>query len=93
MEVGDKYRVRIYVDALDECGEDVAIDPVEFFQRLARSLAIFFASRRYPIISLENQGDSKVCVEHENDEDIEYDISKRVKAGILREETVKAIQH
>ena len=93
VEVADKYQIRIYVDALDECGEDVAIDLVEMFQHLARSLAICFACRHYPIISLESQSDSEVCVEHENDADIEYYISNRVKAGVLREETVKAIQH
>ena len=93
VEVADKYRVRIYVDALDECGEDVAIDLVEIFQRLAGSLAICFACRHYPIVSLANQNDTEICVEHENDVDIEYYISNRVKAGILREETVNAIQH
>ncbi len=93
VEVAGQYRIRIYVDALDECGEDVAIDLVEFFQQLAGSLAICFACRHYPIISLESQCDSEICVEHENDEDIKYYIKNRVKAGILREKTVEAIQH
>ncbi|KAL1982908.1 hypothetical protein VTN96DRAFT_760 [Rasamsonia emersonii] len=67
---------RIYVDALDEAGEEVAVELVQYFQSLLSrsrqsniSLHVCFSCRHYPIISLCNG--LEICVEVENPTDIE----------------------
>ena len=67
--------IRIYVDALDECGEKIARELVKDFQRLTRKLAsteailsICFSCRHYPILALEHG--LTICVEDENCQDI-----------------------
>src|SRR5271170_4532863 len=72
----ERYSIRIFVDALDECGESVAIELVEEFQNLldysstrsGSTFSICFTSRHYPIIEL-NSG-MEICVEKENGNDI-----------------------
>ncbi|KAH7350408.1 hypothetical protein BKA66DRAFT_288549 [Pyrenochaeta sp. MPI-SDFR-AT-0127] len=68
--------MRIYIDALDECGDEVARDLVKFFQRLileppdtgSAAISICFSCRHYPIVYL-NCG-LTLCVEKENTDDI-----------------------
>lgn len=96
--------VRFYIDALDECGEEVAWDLVKFFQKLVLEppdheslpLQICFACRHYPIISFDDG--LTICVEWENHDDIityvrgelvEGDIAKQ-EAQRVEEEIVKS---
>lgn len=68
--------IRIYVDAVDESGEeDAARDIVRYFKRLTskvmlakNSVSICFACRNYPLKSVE--GSLTICVEEENYMDI-----------------------
>lgn len=67
--------IRIYVDALDEAGEQVARDLVAFFQRLTSQLTpvegilnICFSCRHYPIVDSNNG--LIILVEKENEGDI-----------------------
>jgi ankyrin repeat protein len=67
--------IRIYVDALDESGEEPARDIVQYFRRLTsqvlsteRFLSICFSCRSYPLKSVE--GSVTICVEQENYKDI-----------------------
>ena len=62
------YRIQLYIDALDECGEEVAVDLVEFFEHAGALLSICFSCRHCPFIGLEN-GD-ETCVEDENLKDV-----------------------
>ena len=62
--------VRIFVDALDECGEDSATAIVSFFKTVAGSLSICFSCRHYPIIALGGDG-LEICVEDNNSQDIQ----------------------
>jgi hypothetical protein len=66
----ETYLIRIYVDALDECGERVARELVEYFQHLTSkaTLNICFSCRHYPIVALEHG--LTVCVEDGNHDDI-----------------------
>ena len=70
-------RVWIYVDALDECGEDAARDLVAFFKQLVSESAkigseanmrICFSCRKYP--QLTSSRDLVICVNDQNAEDI-----------------------
>jgi ankyrin repeat protein len=97
------YSIEIYVDALDECGEETARALVADFERLIsrttsrgpNSLNLCFSCRHYPIVALE-YGRS-ICVERENDQDIrtyvgaqlERGISESSKAQVLQEEIVE----
>jgi hypothetical protein len=72
-----KQHIRIYVDAVDESGEeDAARDIVRYFRRLTstkvmlaeNSVSICFACRNYPLKSVE--GSLTICVEEENYMDI-----------------------
>ncbi|KAL8294204.1 hypothetical protein RB597_008036 [Gaeumannomyces tritici] len=78
-------QVWLFVDALDECGEENAVNLVEKFQSLlqsipsaSRQLHICFTCRHYPILHLD--GVLRVCPEHENGHDIstyvEYQLSE-----------------
>ncbi len=98
LKVGKVYTIRIFVDALDECGEDAAVDLVDYFQRLLSAsnadggtLSICFSCRHYPIMTLDSG--FEICVEDENREDIETYIQDKlqsirdpVKISILQEQ-------
>ena len=68
--------VRLYIDALDEAGEDTATELVHFFQQLSSSLAVCFSCRHYPLLTLENG--LEVCVEDRNGQDIDTYIRARI---------------
>ncbi|KAL8369289.1 hypothetical protein RB599_010557 [Gaeumannomyces hyphopodioides] len=68
--------VWLFIDALDECGEQNAIGLIEWFQSLLQSspslglqLRVCFTCRHYPILALED-GAFEICLEHQNREDI-----------------------
>lgn len=84
--------MRLYIDALDECGQESAINLVEYFYRLAGSVAICFACRRYPIVSLEEDG-IEISVELGNFPDIEAYISNRIQHVIQDEKVASSIRH
>jgi ankyrin repeat protein len=67
------YRVRIFIDALDECGEDTAEQLVKYFENLTTyaesALSICFSCRHFPSIG-PNSTVETICVEDENDKDI-----------------------
>ena len=74
-KVSKERSVRIFVDALDECGEKSAKDLVRYFHRCIYSspgktaLSIIFSCRHYPLIA--SRHGLAICVEHENHEDVE----------------------
>ena len=87
--------VRLYVDALDESGEAVAVQLVEQFQGLAAkascagySLGVCFSCRHYPIIALD---DFTICVETENSADIQAYVYQRLRANSLEERKAKLL--
>ena len=84
-------KIRIYIDALDECGEDVAIDLVEFFRCFATPISICFSCRHYPFVALE--GGDEICVEDENERDIEIYVQEKIEAHIHRTDIAKTLQN
>lgn len=83
----ETHSVEIFVDALDECGEETATYLVDFLQRLIdelpqtkASLRICFSCRHYPLVALENGLD--ICVEDENQDDIQIYVRHKLEAGI-----------
>ncbi|KAF7511627.1 hypothetical protein GJ744_003790 [Endocarpon pusillum] len=81
------YSIRIYVDALDECGEEVARDLVAYFQRLTSklpltetTLSICFSCRHFPIVALAHG--LTISVENENHRDIATYVQGELKRGI-----------
>lgn len=80
------YTIWIFVDALDECGEEAAIDLVDYFQELSAalhpiesSLRTCFSCRHYPSIALENA----VSVEESNHEDIVTYVKEKLQSKLL----------
>ena len=81
-----KYRhVRLYIDALDEAGEETAIDLVEYFRQVVTnassssplsSLSVCFSCRHFPAISIEEG--LEICVERENSRDIAIYLAHRL---------------
>ena len=67
-------QIYMFVDALDECGEDAAAELAETFGRLIEALpdedkvAICFTCRHYPIITLDYA--MEICLDHRNHQDI-----------------------
>ena len=76
VEAAKTEAIRVYVDALDECGEQVATDLVTLFQGLAESLSICFSCRHYPLIALEYG--LEICVENENAQDIQTFVNREL---------------
>ena len=68
VEAAKTEAIRVYVDALDECGEQAATSLVRFFQGVADSLSICFSCRHYPLVALEYG--LEVWVENQNAQDI-----------------------
>lgn len=67
--------VWLFVDALDECGRESAVDLFRWFRSLLRTLSttnaqfrICVTCRHYPI--LDQNCDFEICPEHENKQDI-----------------------
>ena len=90
VETAKTHQIRIYIDALDECGQDVALDLVEFFRCFATPISICFSCRHYPFVALE--GGNEVCVENENAQDIEAYIQDKIEAHIQQIEIATAIR-
>ena len=82
--------IRIYIDALDECGEDVAIDLVEFFRCFAAPISICFSCRHYPFVALE--GGDEICVEDDNKQDIKIYAQEKIEAHIHQTDIAKTLQ-
>ena len=75
--------IRIYLDALDEAGQEVAVKLVAYFEELIErlhptspGLRVCFSCRHYPVLSPKNA--LKVCVEEENHHDIETYVRQRM---------------
>lgn len=77
--------IRLYIDALDECGEKDARDLIAFFESLTSKLApiealgICFSCRHYPILALERG--LTICMEDENHLDIVTYVEGRLHGG------------
>ncbi|KAK2612503.1 hypothetical protein QQS21_001441 [Conoideocrella luteorostrata] len=78
--------VWLFVDALDECGEEHAVTLVEWFKALLQSalstnlnLHVCFTCRHYPITSLGFK--FEICLEHENGQDISTYVQARFSAS------------
>ncbi|KAK1712736.1 hypothetical protein BDP67DRAFT_516742 [Colletotrichum lupini] len=79
-----KQPVVIFVDALDESGEDDATSLLKYFKALMDDIErekalvkICFSSRHYPILGCETM--STIHVEEKNDEDIRLVVRERLK--------------
>ena len=75
--------IRIYVDALNEAGEDIAEKLKAYFEELIERLgppkagfAVCFSCRHYPVLVPNNA--LKICVEEENDKDIATYVRQRL---------------
>lgn len=97
LEVLQSRAVKVFVDALDEAGEDTAIELVKEFQKLLTEIpsgeistfGICFACRHYPILNI-TQG-AEICVEKNNCNDISTCVrhklgeDKPILLGLIRE--------
>ena len=77
--------IRVFIDALDECGEGEARRLVGNFERLdsrcssaRHGLAICLSCRHWPVIAPANC--LEICAEHENHEDIRTYIRKELQS-------------
>ena len=84
------HQMRVYIDALDECGQDIALELVEFFRWFAAPISICFSCRHYPFVSLE--GGNEVYVEDENEHDIDNYVQDKIKAHIQSTDIAEAVQ-
>jgi ankyrin repeat protein len=90
------YRIRIFIDALDECGEKVAEQLVDYFRGLITSpesaLSICFSCRYFPNIGWGKSGE-EICIEDGNQHDIlTYIRAKLTPAFDNEEEKVEVLE-
>ena len=85
-QILEVYRVMIFIDALDEAGEDVATQAVDSFKELletlpstAYKLGIFFTCRHYPIVDFEYK--LAITLDDENRADI--DVYTRQRLAVI----------
>ena len=76
--------IRLYLDALDEAGQEVAENLVAYFEELLErlhptspGLKVCFSCRHYPVLAPEHA--LKICVEEENHHDIATYVRQRMK--------------
>ncbi|MCJ1357195.1 MAG: hypothetical protein MMC33_007191 [Icmadophila ericetorum] len=79
--------MEIYVDALDECGEEIALEILSFFQDLMEEakkkdteFKICFSCRHYPIIS--SGGGLEIRIDQKTTDDIHTYVKHRLKYNI-----------
>ena len=89
--------IRIYIDALNECGEEAAAGLVSVFQRMvaasqstSKSLKVCFTCRHLPLIALEDG--YEICVEDENNQDIELYIQRNIETRIRQTGKMEAVR-
>ena len=90
--------LRMYIDALDECGEESAVKLITFFKHVisllnsntSGSLNICFSCRHYPILTLENG--LEICAEDENTQDIQTFVKNMIDKCISRKKLMVEIQ-
>lgn len=77
----------LFIDALDECGEQIAVNIVQEFKSVLQEplatglqFRICFTCRHYPILGL-NCG-FEICLEHENGQDISTYVQSRLSQAI-----------
>lgn len=80
-----RFPVILFIDALDECGEQSAVELIEYLKHLLKSLpstdsrfGVCFSCRHYPILELE--GGSAILLDTENHADITTYIQARFSA-------------
>lgn len=76
VKASELHTMSIYIDALDECGEEAAVDLIDFFQQKADSLSLCFSCRHYPLIASENG--LEINVEANNAHDIKTYVSHQL---------------
>ncbi|KAL8365148.1 hypothetical protein RB595_004117 [Gaeumannomyces hyphopodioides] len=88
--------VWLFVDALDECGEQNAIDLVKWFESLLRGLPslglqfrVCFTCRHYPILAPD--GAFGICLEDENRNDISAYVKDQLSAPHVRLSSIPAL--
>ncbi|KAH8744343.1 Het-eN, partial [Hyaloscypha sp. PMI_1271] len=91
--------VWLFVDALDESGEENAVNLVQNFKFLLKSLPppsiglkqfrICFACRHYPILVLDSM--FEICLEDENREDISTFVDNTLSTLHLQSSTIPAL--
>ncbi|KAI0455693.1 hypothetical protein F5B21DRAFT_178737 [Xylaria acuta] len=85
LKISKSLSVNVFVDALDECGEESAIKLIEFFKTLLKKLSpgttglrICFTCRHYPILEFDPK--SAIVLERENGEDITNYVKDQLSA-------------
>ena len=84
------FKVRLYIDALDESGKEVAVNLVEFFEQFTDSLSVCFSCRYYPLIALAKG--SEISVEDKNARDIDIYTRNRTQSRIEDKELEEEIR-
>ncbi|KAI9799051.1 MAG: hypothetical protein M1833_004245 [Piccolia ochrophora] len=91
-KIAQRRPVCIFIDALDECGEDAAIELVELFYELmtksnsAQSRpSICFSCRHFPVLAVE--GGLEICVEAENHVDLSAYIQTQLQNMVPNPDT------
>ena len=92
-----KYSIRIFIDALDECGEEVAMGLISSLEQLTATadscgafLSICFSCRHYPILNLDSGMD--ICVEDENARDIQNYIWGKMEIQVPQKQELEEIR-
>ena len=81
--------IRIFVDALDECGEQNATRLIGFFEGIADYLSICLSCRHYPLLTSQNG--LEVYVEDKNAQDIASFVCYELNGNyeVFREEIIQ----
>ncbi|KAK4174654.1 putative ankyrin repeat protein [Triangularia setosa] len=87
-KLSGRYRLMMFVDALDECKADEVRDMVDFFEDLGKyatannkDLLICFSSRHYPHIDIKDRIELRLEDQQGHDKDISAYITSKLRIG------------
>ena len=89
--------LRIYIDALDESGQKIAMETVDYLQDqvskaslAGKSLGVCFSCRHYPLLALDDG--LEICVERETRLDIAVYVRDRLAKRVLEPEKAQILE-
>ena len=82
-EFAKSYTIRLYIDALDECGEHSALEVVQHFRHVVDDVSICFSCRHYPFIMPEKE--TQIFLERENWQDIRTYVDQEITTSSFRD--------
>ena len=93
--IARSHKIQMYIDALDECGEESATELMNFFERITSQpgskTSCLLSSRVYPILVAHSS--YEICIDDQNEKDIQTYVQNIIGARIGNRDSGASIQN